>query len=175
MTQELIAFVINEVNKVTSPGKKALQKIFYFLKEKDVPLDIKFGIHLYGPYSSNLDYTLQTFEMDGIVKYERVGSSLLIKPGEEMEYYIKESQIKSEAEQWKEQIQYVLTHIGQLSPKKLELLSTTHFLAKQRLKDESKLNQIALVEDVIKLKKDKFSKSDIEESIDQLKQLSYLE
>jgi len=174
MTESLVAHLISKVNTVKSPGKKAFQKIAYFVQENGVPLGLNYGIHLYGPYSPVLAYTLQSFEMDGIVSIQYDGRSALIKPGGSMEMYLNESQVEEVAREWSERINYVIDNLADEPPLKLELLSTTHFLAKERLKYESELTEDSLISDVIELKQDKFTAAEIIDAIARLRELRFL-
>ena len=49
-------------------GKKVSQKMFYFFERKGIALNLRYGIHYYGPYSSKLDNTLHVLESEDYIK-----------------------------------------------------------------------------------------------------------
>ena len=174
MTDILIAFLVSAINEIQPPGKKAFQKIAYFLQESGVPLGLHFGIHLYGPYSPGLAYTLQSMEMEGLINIEYHGMSSLIKPGITLELFYEKETIEELTSQWNDNIQFVLDSLVGKSTSCLELLSTTHFIAKHRFEEEGALDEDEIISDVIKLKRDKFKQSQIMDALSELKQLGYL-
>ena len=174
MSDLLIAYLVTVVNEIKPPGKKAIQKIAYFLQERGVPLGLHFGIHLYGPYSATLTYTIQSLEMDGILNIEYRGMSSLIKPGIDLKLFFDDEDIKEVSSSWKDEIEFVLNNLASKSAHCLELLSTTHFLAKHRLETDGILDESEIIDDVIKLKRDKFSLPDIQNALSELRELGYL-
>lgn len=66
-----IVNVINEITKINgAPCKKTLQKIIYLIQAKHVDLGCDYGIHFYGPYSSDLDFAVRELCDEGTLKIE---------------------------------------------------------------------------------------------------------
>lgn len=49
-------------------GKKVTQKMFYFFERKGIPLNLRYGIYYYGPYSSKLDNILHILESEDYIE-----------------------------------------------------------------------------------------------------------
>jgi uncharacterized protein YwgA len=48
-------------------GRKKLQKMVHILQEFGVPFDVSYGYHFYGPFSEQLQDSLQSFQHDGLI------------------------------------------------------------------------------------------------------------
>ena len=59
-------------------GKKVTQKIFYFFERKGIKLNLKYGIHFYGPYSSKLDTAIHVLESDDYLNVDTSGMTHII-------------------------------------------------------------------------------------------------
>jgi uncharacterized protein YwgA len=57
-------------------GRKKFQKLIHILQHLGVPFHFRFGYLHYGPYSSELDSQLQTFEAEGLIKEEPLNTGL---------------------------------------------------------------------------------------------------
>ncbi|MDB6118908.1 MAG: hypothetical protein JWO08_2689, partial [Verrucomicrobiaceae bacterium] len=54
-------------------GRKKLQKMVHILQEFGVPFGVRFGYHHYGPFSEQLQDSLQSFQHDGLIAETPVG------------------------------------------------------------------------------------------------------
>lgn len=48
-------------------GRKKLQKMVHILQQFGVPFDVTYGYHHYGPFSEQLQDSLQSFQHDGLI------------------------------------------------------------------------------------------------------------
>lgn len=53
-------------------GRKKLQKMVHILQEFGVPFDVRYGYHHYGPFSEQLQDSLQSFQHDGLIHETQV-------------------------------------------------------------------------------------------------------
>jgi len=58
----------------TVEGRKKFQKLIHILQHFGVPFGFRFGYLHYGPYSSELDSQLESFESEGLIKEEAVSA-----------------------------------------------------------------------------------------------------
>lgn len=66
MNSELVLLkIVKELNPLV--GRKRLQKILYLLKEKEFPLEERFFMHFYGPYSSGISLILDSLVNNGLI------------------------------------------------------------------------------------------------------------
>ncbi|GBF34531.1 hypothetical protein DCCM_3650 [Desulfocucumis palustris] len=169
-----LACVIKNICEKANPGKKAMQKIVYFLQERGFNFGYVYGIHHYGPYCKTLENDIQVLELDGVVKREQYGSSLLIKPSEYIDLYIDDYKDKCINEKEKTILKYVIDNFVTKTPLELELLSTVHFVVKELQRKEDR----ALISDVVtgveSIKGDKFSEDEIQNAIKTLVSHEYL-
>lgn len=56
-------------------GRKKLQKMVHILQEFGVPFDVRYGYHHYGPFSEQLQESVQSFMQDGLIAETKVGGS----------------------------------------------------------------------------------------------------
>lgn len=68
VNKEAIVSIISQIgspSKTRSVSKKTLQKIVYLIEAMGEDLGCKYGIHFYGPYSSNLEFAIYEMETKG--------------------------------------------------------------------------------------------------------------
>ena len=65
-------------------GKKAAQKMFYFFERKGIDLNLRYGIHYYGPYSAKLDNTLHILESEDFIEINTSSSTHVISMKEDV-------------------------------------------------------------------------------------------
>jgi len=71
VNNEAIVSIISKIsNKKGAPCKKTLQKIVFLIEAKNVDLGCDYGIHFYGPYSSDLDFAVRELCDEGILNIE---------------------------------------------------------------------------------------------------------
>lgn len=104
-------------------GKKAAQKMFYFFEREGIDLNLKYGIHFYGPYSSKLDDEMYVLESEGYISINTDGPTHIIKRG------TRAAEDGALSDREKEIVKYVMSIFGHKSPLDLEALSTMDYIA----------------------------------------------
>lgn len=160
MLANITAYVIDSCGEIK--GKKAFQKILYFLTETGVPTGLSYTLYHYGPYSPELDFQTHNLELKGAieVKEQRIGYK--IEKGRNAD------ELKNDAMEYKELIDDVLSKLPFTEPMQLELLSTIHYVAKVQKCIYDILDEDKVVKEVIKIKKDKFSEDMIRRAYKEL-------
>lgn len=147
-------------------GKKAAQKIFYFFERKGIDLNLRYGIHYYGPYSAKLDDAMDELESEGYIAIDTSGTTHIIRTGTRM---TSENILNDEE---KDIAEYVLDTFEHKSPMDLEALTTMDYIANSILPDT------ATEKDIIykfrQIKGTKFSQSVIENTLRELKELELI-
>lgn len=163
--------IVEIVQKVTSGGIKLgkiqLQKLIYFLQERGIPLNYKFRIYHYGPYSFGLSSDLDSLDSLKIlcVKADSTGYGYQIEKGECSEdFYDKDTNI---AESYKNEIDFVLTNFSQCDTSEIELRATTHYVYKNQKKTERNTSKENVV-NVVKQLKPRFTDEKIASTYDEL-------
>ncbi|HVJ50598.1 Panacea domain-containing protein [Desulfitobacterium sp.] len=175
MTIGSLYSLIEMIYQIKPPGKKTLQKLVYLIQEKGANLGYQYCIHYYGPYSSVLDYSLQSLERLGIIKLKRQGMGSLIIPNSMQDILTEEEDVSKLSEMDMEIIKYVLEKFAHRSPKELELITTTDFVAKDIFRKKGYVNKMEIINGVIHIKDTKFSQLEIENAIDLLLEEGYLD
>ncbi|HZK18321.1 MAG TPA: hypothetical protein VFD15_03305 [Clostridia bacterium] len=152
-------------------GKKALQKYMYFFDAKGIPNPLTFRIHHYGPYSYELDYQTDYLVLIGAIDLESNGNAFTITPGGEADKLIDSE--KDFISRYENLIDAVLESLPK-TPLELELWSTTHFIAKSLSKYYGGMSREKVVEEVEKIKRDKFTRNEIADSYDSLIKENFL-
>ncbi|MCL6574950.1 MAG: hypothetical protein K6T64_02270 [Kyrpidia sp.] len=149
-------------------GKKAFQKIFYFLTSSGIPTGLTFRIYHYGPYSSALDYEMDNIHMQGAITMEQEQNGRFlawtIQPGPQAQDMIAEDQIVKE---YKSKIDDLLSILPD-DPKTLELWSTTHFVIVSKKRYGKNADPESVIKTVQEIKGDKFSLDEIRNAYDEL-------
>ena len=60
-------------------GKKAAQKLFYFFERQGITLNLRYGIHYYGPYSEKLDNIMYYLESENVINIDDSGRTPAIR------------------------------------------------------------------------------------------------
>lgn len=161
MKREAGRLVIEKVNEVNAPGKIALQKLVYLVQRRGVDLRLAYQIHLYGPYSSALDYLLQGYERQGIIAIEHSGSSSFVKPRQHLWDRVKEQDLNGELQTTLTRIERSVTKYAGKSPRYLELFTTIDYVALDMSKKDSVPSKMDVFRVVKKLKGNKFEDEEI--------------
>ena len=135
-------------------GKKAAQKMFYFFERMGINLNLRYGIHYYGPYSEKLDNTLHILESEDYISIDTTGTTHVISMGE--------NKVKADALTDAEQgiVKIVIDNFAHKTPLELEALATMDFVANSM--NCTTKNEII---DIFKrIKGEKFKNSDIDET-----------
>lgn len=156
------AAIVNVVQKITSkksyPCKKTLQKIVFLIEAKHVNLGCDYGIHFYGPYSSDLDFAVRELTDEGILHIEYTAMEHKISVVDDSAIDTYENDILDE----------VIDEFGSDSPNELELLATTLYVYLQ-VHSQDKVK-----DGVIKLKGAKYSSHRIDQAIKRLIKTGYI-
>lgn len=154
--------IVNIVQKLTdtkgAPCKKTLQKIVFLIEAKHIDLGCDYGIHFYGPYSSDLDFAVREMNDEGILNIEYTAMEHKVSVADDLR--IEDYNNKT--------VDEIIKTFGKCSPSKLELIATTLYVYLQ-------LNDTAQIkEEVIKIKGSKYSEQQIDEAIELLKKTDYI-
>ncbi|AOY74705.1 hypothetical protein [Clostridium formicaceticum] len=169
MFETLVAYVMDHCD--TIKGKKAFQKIFYFLTEQDIPTGLSYSLYHYGPYSSDLDYKTELVEQSGAISINKVGQRYNLTKGDKVDFLLKNDLIAP----YKDKIDYILDILPLDNPLQLELLSTTHYAAMVQKEIYNNVNPDSVIQEVKNIKKTKFKEKEIYEAYNYLKQHRLLE
>ncbi|MFN8525442.1 MAG: hypothetical protein U0821_20275 [Chloroflexota bacterium] len=143
-------------------GRTAVQKLMYFLKALGAPISDHFSIYYYGPFSEQLSGRVERLLAEGVL------ADTSPDRGAYSNYAIEPRGIEllerhaAQAAQHEDLVRKVVRVLGQLTPDRLELISTTHF-AEQKLRVEKKAAPSAddVVGQVRQYKGERFSVDDI--------------
>ena len=148
--------IVSIINKISlakeAPCKKTLQKIVFLIQAKNIDLGCDYGIHFYGPYSSDLDFAVRELCDEGTLQ---------------IEYTTLEHKIhvvdNTFAEAFnKPEIDEIINEFAKDSASELELLATALYVFLLD-KDTSKIKP-----GVIKIKGTKYSEQRIDNAISRL-------
>lgn len=145
-------------------GKKAAQKMFYFFERKGIDLNLRYGIHYYGPYSSKLDNALHVLESEDYIKINTNSSTHVISMK-------KGVSVNALSENQKQIADTVIKAFAHKTPLELEALATMDFVS-NTMKCSTKAQ---IVNTFREIKGNKFAEVMIEESYKTLQQLGLIE
>lgn len=141
-------------------GKKASQKLFYFFERNGIRLNLRYGIHYYGPYSAKLDDVMYELESEGYIAIDTSKATHVISAG------TKEVSKDCLTEGERKIAMDVMKQFKHKSPMELEALTTMDYIAKVILSAEAgKQDIIAKFKEI---KGTKFTEDMIEESFEEL-------
>jgi len=139
-------------------GKKVVQKICYLLERYGVDMDLNYKIHFYGPYSSVLDVSLQLLELNNHIRVDTSGSTHIIS--------YTGSTCNAIDFNDAEIIKNVISQFACKTPKELEILTTTDYVANNLVKVST---EAEVINKVLEIKGAKFTEQEIKNSIRILK------
>lgn len=145
--------IIQKIQSNGKPCKKTVQKMVYLIEEAGEDLGYEYGIHFYGPYSPDLDYSIQKLYNYGDLDVE-------ITP---YGHYI--SVISKITEKLSKIMNKVIDNFGSKNPSELELITTTLYVQK---KLES-VTEPDVLEGVKRIKGSKYSDEEICQAMSELK------
>lgn len=160
--EEIILYVFSKLNKIK--GKKAFQKIIYFLEENGIPLGYSYRWWIYGPYSRELDIDLRLLIFENKVDYitSQIPYILIKKNSNEI---LLPHTIKNK-------IDSILSELNTISnnmePLKLELAASIHFILNTlELTETEKINEVKKI--IKRRKNEKFTDNEIQDMYYKLK------
>ena len=132
-----LAFVQVIVDRQSDVGKTKIQKISYFLQEAvGVPLNYRFRMHYFGPYSDELDNALSLSRALGYVKIDPDpnGFGYHVTPGEvkDTRWFDAEYDISDDTGVPVETVQEIIDILGKLKVHELELYASIHFIGNSK-------------------------------------------
>ncbi len=147
-------------------GKKVVQKMFYFFERSGVQLNLRYGIHYYGPYSSRLDNYLHILEDMDYIKIDISGKTHKISPGD--------VKLNEEAltESEKNTVETVAKNFSQKTPLQMEALATMDYVSHFIFSDKPLEKEIK--DKFREIKGTKFNESEISEAYNTLKKLKFI-
>lgn len=155
MLEYFISYVVERTG--TIKGKKAFQKIFYFLTCQGVPTGLNYTLYHYGPYSADLDHQTDIMQELGAIKVEKLGNRFDITSSKQTSIFAKNEYVGS----YKTIIDNTLKILPIGNPLLLELLSTTHYTAAIQKEIYNKSDIDSIIYEVKLIKGDKFAEKQI--------------
>lgn len=155
----VVAIVKGLTEKKSFPCKKTLQKIVFLIEAKNLKLGFDYGIHFYGPYSSDLDFAVYELTNEGVLNIEYTSTSHNISVVDDTIYPKYHNDVIDE----------VIEEFGSESPSQLELTATALYVYTKNGRNKKKI-----MEGVRKIKGNKYTKKNIEETIQRLVETGYI-
>ena len=147
-------------------GKKVTQNMFYFFERKGINLNLRYGIHFFGPYSSKLDNAMHVLESEGIISIDTSGITHRITLGNVK----KDCSNISDAEA--DIASSVIEIFFPKSPYELEALATMDYIANSILSNG--YTEDMIIEKFKEVKGEKFKQPIIEKTMAELKSLGFI-
>jgi uncharacterized protein len=176
----VLAMVIKEAQAAAGSrggfvGRTAVQKIMYFLNAVGVPMNYRFDIYHYGPFCETILRDVEWLIADGVVvdrsnqadKYSNYAPGPAINEllnVHEGALRVVEGKIKS-----------IAGALAKMRPEKLELFATLDYVYRQETASGgSHGRKSAVISRFIEIKKDKFSRVQVEKAYDVMVQAGIL-
>lgn len=163
---ELFQILCEHSSSEKKLGKKATQKMFYFFERKGLNLNLRYGIHFFGPYSAKLDNVMHILESEDILSIDYSGVTHVITMGSE---HISDNSLNSNE---RDIANEVIDTFFNKSASELEALATMDFIANFILDKPSSKDSI--IKRFKEIKADKFDSRVIEDTYDELVGLGYI-
>ncbi|MBP3505496.1 MAG: hypothetical protein J6K43_03750 [Lachnospiraceae bacterium] len=165
---ELFEILCNEFHpKKERLGKKVVQKMFYFFERKGIDVNLRYGIHYYGPYSSKLDNMMYMLESEDYIAIDDSGSTHVISLGTER---VSEEELSKEEKQI---AKTVIDSFQSMSALELEALATMDFISNSLL--ENSASKEGIIRKFKEIKGDKFNQEVIDHTYNKLVELGYVQ
>ena len=153
VNNKAIVKIISDLTSIKGePCKKTLQKIVFLVEAKGVDLGCDYGIHFYGPYSSDLDFAVRELCDEGVL-------SIQYTP---LEHKIHVEDYTVGAQYNDDKVSEIVSEFGKDTANELELLSTALYVY---LMDKN-IEKVML--GVKKIKGEKYSDQRISEAVKRL-------
>lgn len=141
-------------------GKKAAQKLFYFFERQGITLNLRYGIHYYGPYSEKLDNIMYYLESENVINIDDSGRTHVISKGTaRTPHNILSDDDKNCAIQ-------VIDQFAHRSPRELEALATMDYVANNLVYEPASKEKI--INKFKEIKGTKFDEVTIENTFNEL-------
>ena len=140
------------------PCKKTLQKIVFLIEAKNIDIGCDYGIHFYGPYSSDLDFAVRELSDEGVLEIEYTSMEHIINIVDDSLVDAYNNDIANK----------IISEFAKETPSELELIATALYVYLQN-GDVHKIES-----DVIKIKGSKYTEKRIGEAIRKLEQAGFI-
>ncbi len=163
-------FIINEIcNRIDGKklGKKMLQKLMYLIERRGINLDLNYCIHFFGPYSSKLDNVMHILDSQDIIRINTSSMTHTISIAN-----VSQEDISNLEPDEQDKIDFVLNNFCHRSALELEAITTIDYVANFILKSD--ITDHKIINEVIKIKGNKFSEDYLRKELDILKQNLYI-
>ena len=147
-------------------GKKVTQKMFYFFERKGIKLNLNYGIHYYGPYSSNLDNLIHILESEDYLSIDTSGTTHKISLGTE---HLTKSVLSASE---KRIAQFVIKNFSPCTAMELEALTTMDYIANTIFDNTYSKKQ--LIDKFKEIKGTKFNDNTIDNALQKLNRLNFI-
>ncbi|PKM77181.1 MAG: hypothetical protein CVU90_08495 [Firmicutes bacterium HGW-Firmicutes-15] len=144
-------------------GKKAIQKLVYFSKVLGIPFDNSYKMHYFGPYSETVAQEILDAEKADIINCT---GSYVYYPGSQAESI--RSQYHSMISDNIDLLSKLIELFGDMSPSKLELYATTHYVDNIQKHLYNNYDKEEIVQAVKNLKGTKFEIIEIQQAYNDL-------
>jgi uncharacterized protein len=172
----LVAYLIKKYKEVSDRtlGRTILQKLCYFAESSGVPLPFRFEMYHYGPFSQEIFETTENLVLDKAIEDKSVsGGQSNYVPGANCDFLLR--RFNAEVSEYKESLDRVAKMFSQLDPSQMELVATIHYVHSshaQWFKDPP--TKQGVVESVLKVKGQKFSRGFVEHVYDVVRDANLL-
>lgn len=109
-------------------GRVVLHKLAYFASDSGVPVDLNFERGAYGPFAPALKQVVTKLVNNGLLVEVREGRSIVTKPGSTYDDAARAFGQREVA--WRPAVDRVVTLVGGLEPRAIEVLATTLFVVR---------------------------------------------
>ncbi len=158
--------LISENFSGASLGKKVSQKMFYFFERSGIQLNLRYGIHYYGPYSSRLDNYMHMLENENFINIDTSKNTHVISMGD----FVSETDMLLKEET--EKAQFVIDNFSKKTPLQLEALATMDYVANYILSSNPSKEDV--IDKFKEIKGNKFSQEEMNNSYKILKDLNFI-
>lgn len=140
--------------------------MFYFFERSGIQLNLRYGIHYYGPYSSRLDNYMHMLENENFINIDTSKNTHVISMGD----FVSETDMLLKEET--EKAQFVIDNFSKKTPLQLEALATMDYVANYILSSNPSKEDV--IDKFKEIKGNKFSQEEMNNSYKILKDLNFI-
>ncbi|TEB04307.1 hypothetical protein Psch_04033 [Pelotomaculum schinkii] len=157
------AFLVDSLGQIK--GKKAFQKFVYLAKAHGISINHAYKMHYYGPYSETLAEEFDDIYREDVVDLKKQNDYIYVKGSKTKEAL---TQGQEEIKDHQAPLELLLQRFGHMTPRELEIYSTTHFVWRIQLIFKRPTDRNTIIEETKKAKFPKFNIHEIERAYDDL-------
>lgn len=131
--------IIDTTGKIRS--RKKIQKMVYLMQQADVPFSEDFNLHLYGPYSSQLQNEINQLEDGKLIEQPLEDYSYILRLTEKGKEFLKEKEGLIKDLFTKENLE-LINELNGIDPSILEIMATIVYFEKSYGKNRGKLKEV---------------------------------